>query len=323
MSARIQVVRHVALFALLVAFTATASAEESSDSGKKPLLPFAPSGTPAVRPWHKYGEFYAGIGFGGTKYSDHLAANDDGSLTNINAKSSGLNWQLRVGFVGKYVGAEIGRLSLGRTKFTATSDGTGDSWMSGEVGDEVKASGWTYSALGRVPINGRCAALARVGMLSWNSTETYSESPIPGYSYGTESKDSGSGLLWGLGLDYDLYNQHYFWLRTEFMHSQVDDDELPVNAVTASLDFHFESPGGGAAARTRDVRTSPRGEFLTISRPAVRASSVERLDRAPRGRHCRHNDAGAGGAVLPRDDGAAERRREVGARRVRGQLEPG
>jgi hypothetical protein len=235
----IRVARHFAVIAVLLACCATAHAKESAAPTRKPLLPFAPHGTPTPRPWHKYGEFYAGAGIGGTKYSDHLAANDDGSLTGINAKDTGVNWQMRVGFAGKYVAAEIGHLSLGHTKFTATSDGSGTSWMSGEVGDEVQASGWTYSALGRYPINERCVLLARLGILSWSSTETFSESPYPGISYSTQNDASGSHVLWGLGFEYDIYNRHYFWLRTEYMNSQVDNDELPVNAVNASLDFHF------------------------------------------------------------------------------------
>ena len=212
----------------------THSLAEDGTGARKPLLPFAPGGTPTPRPWHKYGEFVVGAGLGASFYSGHVDANDDGSLSSVDDDGSSTVREFRAGFLGKFIGVEFGHLALGEVEFSAQSSG-GPSWAAGDVSARVQADGWFYSAIGRYPVQDRWVLLARVGMLSWTTEESFTENGID--SEGSE--DSGSDFMYGVGIEYDIYNRHYFWVRTEFAHGTVDDDELPVNLMTVSLDFRF------------------------------------------------------------------------------------
>ena len=146
----------VLVLASLVAPTVRAEQAASESSSRKPaplgwVLASAPR---APHPWHKYGEFTFGGSIGWSQYQDHTDANDDGSLSNIDAKDGGLGWHLDAGFVGRYAGVEIGYMDLGSSKFDATSSG-GSSWLAGDVSAEVEGSGWTFSGLVRIPVKPR------------------------------------------------------------------------------------------------------------------------------------------------------------------------
>lgn len=214
------------------------AAEQERTRMKGPLgLVFA-SAPRAPKPWHQWGEFTMRGGLGPSFIGDHRESNDDGSLTGVDARSTGVGWSLGGGFMGKYVGAEVGWMDTGSAKFDATSDGSGDSWSAGDVSAEVEGSGWTLSGLVRIPIKPRWVMLARIGVLGWSTTETFTESS-GGSTFTSHDENSGTSALLGVGFEYDIYSLDHFWLRTELTRAQVDDDELPILGVNGSLVFHY------------------------------------------------------------------------------------
>ena len=232
-----------ALFAGLLVPAAAGAADSTaaSDDSKRPpgLLAFFVSDQPRTpKPWHRYGDFYASVGVGPTFFSDHPDANDDGSLSNVDAHDSGFGWNFSAGFAGRYVGAELGYVNVGTSKFDAVSDGSGDSWGAGDVSAEVEGGGWAASGLARIPIKPRWVMLARLGVLGWSTKETFTET-FGSTTYTSYDEDSGTSVLYGVGFEYDIYSQDRFWLRTEMSRTQVDHDELPVLGVNGSLVFHY------------------------------------------------------------------------------------
>jgi hypothetical protein len=266
--------------------TPAASEERTRKPGALGLI-FA-SAPRAVKPWHALGDFYAGVGLGPTFFSDHTKANDDGSLSGVNARDTGFGWQISAGFAGHYVGAEVGWLDPGSSKFDAVSDGSGYSWGAGDVSAKVEGGGWTASALARIPIKPRWVMLARVGVLGWSARETFTENFGGGGTSTSYDEDSGTTVLYGVGFEYDIYSRDHFWLRTEMTRAQVDNDELPVIGVTGSLVFHYWAPskrraprGLPSAARRVSVRLrSPRA----LRSRAVRRAWVPRGTARARGR---------------------------------------
>lgn len=97
----------------------------------------------------------------------------------------------------------------------------------------VEAKGWLWSAFARYPIVERWAALVRVGGYTWESTETFTETFGP-----SSQKDTGTTVIFGFGLEYDIHRLQHTVLRTEYDRFVVDADELPVNSFTAGVDYH-------------------------------------------------------------------------------------
>ncbi len=231
------------VLAAAATFPAAVHAEEAPDPGDRGrsrgfLGRFLEDRPRAPKPWHRYGDFYASAGIAPTFYREHTEANDDGSLSAIDARDTGFGWHLNAGFAGRHVGVELGWMDLGSSKFDATSDGSADSWAAGDVSAEVEASGWTLSGLARIPVKPRWVMLARLGLLGWTSKETFVEQ-IGSSTVVSEQEDTGTSLLMGLGFEYDIHNLDHFWIRTELTRAQVDADELPVLGVNGSLVRRF------------------------------------------------------------------------------------
>jgi hypothetical protein len=231
-----------ASFLLLLASTALADDQPTSDQDSKApgfLGRLIPKHTITPKPWHHLGQFYAGVGMGPTFFSDHTDANDDGSLSNVDAHDTGFGWQVTAGFAGRYVGAEVGWIDPGSSKFDAVSDGSGDSWGAGDVSAKVEGGGWMACGLARIPIKPRWVMLARIGVLGWSTKETFTENFGGGPTYTSYDEESGTSVLYGVGFEYDVYHLGDFWIRTEMTRTQVDNDELPVVGVNGSLVFHY------------------------------------------------------------------------------------
>ena len=117
------------------------------------------------------------------------------------------------------LGAEIGYVDTGTVKHDF---GTVDAKASG---DAISAS-----IVGILPFAERWAALARVGMLSWDVSATGSD----GVSSATVT-DSGEDLYWGVGLYLNVEKNSGF--RLEYEAADIDGADLRM--ATLSLVFHF------------------------------------------------------------------------------------
>jgi hypothetical protein len=102
------------------------------------------------------------------------------------------------------------------------------------VDARVEANGWLWSAFARYPIIERWAALVRLGGFTWQSRESFNETFGP-----SGQTDNGTTFTLGFGLEYDIHRLEHTVLRTEWDHFVVDKDELPVNSISAGIDYHF------------------------------------------------------------------------------------
>lgn len=173
---------------------------------------------------------YLGVGFSYNDHGDVLSANNDGSLSNISDDDTGFGFGIIGGyFFNDFVGVEGGYLDLGEADFTAESDGSGDSWVSGDVATDFDADGWLFAVVGRWPITERLALLGRLGLFSWETTETFTEN-----GFVSIDKNSDSDAFYGLGFEYDVGVGDKWVLRGDVARTKVDDDHDDVNMGSVS-----------------------------------------------------------------------------------------
>ncbi len=173
---------------------------------------------------------YVGFGVGYNDHDDVLSANNDGSLSNISNDDSSTGWSVIGGyFFNDWVGLEVGYLDLGEPDFTADSDGSGDSWVAGEVSTDFEADGWLFAIIGRWPITDQLALLGRLGWYAWDTTETWTEN-----GFVSSESDSGSDAYYGVGFEYDVGTPDKWVIRGDIAQTEVDDDGDTVNMLSAS-----------------------------------------------------------------------------------------
>ena len=179
--------------------------------------------------------WYAGAQLGTTSSDDFVGANDDGSLSMLSTDDSDTSYRVFGGYnFNPFVGVEAGYEDHGETSFTAESDGTGGSWEAGSVGTLFAADSWFAAVVGRWPLGDRWALFGRVGIASWETTETWTE---PG---GVSSEtDSGSDVTYGAGVEYDIGESDSWVLKAEYGTSKVDNDGNSLNALQVGAVFNF------------------------------------------------------------------------------------
>jgi OOP family OmpA-OmpF porin len=177
---------------------------------------------------------YAGVDVGHNKNDEFLAANNDGSLSNISLDDTATGAGLFVGYqFNDYFSVEAGYTDLGEMSFTADSAG-GDSWEAGAVATDFDADGLFLRGLYRYPVSDRIALLVRLGIFSWSTTERYTEP-----SGVSEQKDSGVDLEYGAGAEYDIGEIDKWHLRVMFGSTEVDDDSVQNTSVNAGFYRRF------------------------------------------------------------------------------------
>lgn len=217
----------IAIAAVTLAGGSTAFASETEDDeGAAAVVPSGRS---------ERSGFYGGASVGMGMYDDHVAANDDGSLSGVSDDDTDFVWKIYGGYsFGRYFGVEAGYRDDGSAFFDGESDGSGDSWIEGDVSAEVEADGWFASALGKLPIADRWSLFAKLGIYGWQTKETYTEN-----GYVSTQEDSGTDVTYGLGVEWDPGNPDDVVLRGEIDRTQVDDDELPNTTATVGMVWQF------------------------------------------------------------------------------------
>ncbi|MGI9343688.1 MAG: outer membrane beta-barrel protein [Gammaproteobacteria bacterium] len=185
-------------------------------------------------PATNYG-FYAGIALGYADHGDMLESNDDGSLSNVSSDDSDLMWNIAAGYLfNDWVGVEVAYLDLGEADFTAESDGSGISWVAGDVGTNYEADGWLFSIIGRYPLTQRWAILARLGAFVWETTETFTEN-----GFVSVDKNDGTDAYYGLGFEYDIGTPDKWIVRGDVARTEIDDDGNGTNIASVSFSRKF------------------------------------------------------------------------------------
>ena len=156
--------------------------------------------------------WYAGFGFGQSKYRD-LAA------TNANTRTEG--WKVYSGYqFNKYLGVEGGFANL--NDLTATA---------GATRSETESRAWSLAAVGSYPLTDKFAVMAKAGaayVLTTTSTKV-------GTALAQRSGDDGYQPYYGVGVKYALLDN--FDLRVEW--ERFDLDEYNIDLMTAGFAVKF------------------------------------------------------------------------------------
>lgn len=131
---------------------------------------------------------YVGLGIGGGGATVDKASV---SFHTLDWNPSGSIWRVFAGYsAGRYLGLEAGYVSLGKYRVDT---------MGGDF-FEARLTGFDITPTGSVPIVGNLSALARAGLLVWQSEVGHKFTAL---SSGTNEK-SGTALTLALGLEYGI-----------------------------------------------------------------------------------------------------------------------
>ena len=159
-----------------------------------------------------------------------FASVDDGSLSGETLDKKDTFKGLMVGYgFNDYFGAELGLVNVGTATQDATSDGTGTAYTAGPVKATLEVEGWTFSALGKLPVTDDLTVYGRAGIFSWDATAAISNNS----AYGS-AKTSGSDPFVGIGVRYDL-DQVFFGAE----YTRYDIDSYDVDVLSAHVAYKF------------------------------------------------------------------------------------
>lgn len=180
--------------------------------------------------------FYAGVSLGAGFNSDFVGANDDGSLSAIDADKQDMAWQLHVGWqFTDYFGVEAGYVDLGKVHFDAVSDGTGPSWSGPGVAiTDLEADGWYGGVRGAMPVSDRWTLFASLSWFRWQSTETFVDN-----GFTSTDEDSGGDVRYGAGFECDIGEKDKWVLRGELARTEVDNDADAASTATIGMSRRF------------------------------------------------------------------------------------
>ena len=211
------------LAALIMSFF-SGMALAADDNGKKGLL--FPAGSAAKN-------FYGGAGFAGGR-TNSPDSNQDGSVTGINTDKSTIGAGLLFGYqINDNVAVQGGYHDFGDDQFSGVSSG-GPSWAAGPVSTDHEADGWELGVMGRWPISKRWYALGFIGMLWWESKETYNEG-----GFISTLTESGSDVTYSLGFEFDHGLKDRIVYRFMGSHHEVGNDGYDINSASAAVIYRF------------------------------------------------------------------------------------
>jgi OOP family OmpA-OmpF porin len=158
--------------------------------------------------------FYLGGGIGKTKANNAGSCSDldtvflPGFSCSSNDTSTG--WKLFAGYqFNRYFAAEAGYVDLGNFKISASGNFAGPPFPPGPgtASGSDKAKGFSFDAVGTLPINEQFGLIGRIGVLAWTldaSTNAAQTNAVPTLSVSESDKATGTGLDFGVGVKYDF-----------------------------------------------------------------------------------------------------------------------
>lgn len=158
-------------------------------------------------------EFYGGIGIGYSTFE----------IDPIDFEGSDYATRQFLGFTwGDFVGAEFGYINFGTVNDTIVIDGD-------IVNDGIETWGYNLSLVGRYPLNEELDAIAKVGMIRWDSEATLDTFPLP-------TKLDGDDLIWGVGFDFRGSGRIHVRVEGEFVGIEFADSWW---VLTTSVMYSF------------------------------------------------------------------------------------
>jgi hypothetical protein len=160
-------------------------------------------------------ELYGGLGIGYSTFAvDPI--DFEGSAFAIR-QFLGLTW-------GDYLGLEGGYINFGTVNDRIASQPGQQTLNQG-----IETWGYNLSAVVRYPLNEELHAIAKVGMIRWDSEATTEPFPLP-------AKVDGDDLIWGVGLDFRGSGRFHLRIEGEFVNIEFADSWW---VVTTSVMYAF------------------------------------------------------------------------------------
>ncbi len=106
---------------------------------------------------------------------------------------------------GDYVGVELGYTNFGTVKDRVAVQQDQPSLV-----DRVETSGYDLALLGVYPIDSGLKVFGKLGAIRWDSEATLGSFPLP-------TKEDGTDLLWGVGLDFRGSERFHVRIEGEFV----------------------------------------------------------------------------------------------------------
>lgn len=189
---------------------------------------FVPAGS-------SFQKFYWGFGYG-AMFTDYADSVDDGSVSNVDDGDEGTVFNIYLGYtINDFLSVEAGFASSDDVDYEADSDGSGDSWVAGDVSADYEAEFYSLFLVGRYPVTSRLTLLGRLGLTYWETRESFNEN-----GFTSSQSDSGSSIAVGAGFEYDIGVPDRFKIRGELGYHHINDDDLDVG--TASVGVVYDLP---------------------------------------------------------------------------------
>jgi OOP family OmpA-OmpF porin len=180
------------------------------------------------------GDWYAGVSLG-TAEANEIGFEDidDGSALSGSIDDNDFGWKIFGGYAyNQYVAIEGAYVDLGEVSINAESDGGGVSFDPGPVTAAIKATGFSLSVIGFMPINERLGLHAKIGYFAWEADQSLSNSAFQPVSV----EFDGSDPTFGVGATYEVNDR--LAIRGEY-EKYVDIDEVDGSLFSLGLQYAF------------------------------------------------------------------------------------
>ncbi|MDR2878141.1 MAG: porin family protein [Chromatiales bacterium] len=174
---------------------------------------------------------YLGFGIGATSYDLGVSDYDDGNVTRGSVDTSGTGYKLYGGYrFTPNIGLEAYYANLGNTTFNGVANGTTKKhWNFGDISSKSSVDGFGAAMVGTFPVNRDFNVHGKFGLYSWDFDSRETDS---GGSF--RDSDSGTGLMYGLGVSYQFNFQTALQLEWE---RYTDVPSFDVNFFSLGLSF--------------------------------------------------------------------------------------
>lgn len=196
--------------------------------------------------------WYIGAGAGQSK------AGNAGSCSDLNgvflpgfdctSNDTSTGWKLFAGYqFNPYLALEGGYVDLGNFKISASGNFAGPPLPPGPgtASGSDKASGFSFDAVGTLPINEQFGLIGRLGLFAWtlDASATASQTnAVPTLSATSSDKPSGTSLDYGVGVKYDFNSVAA--VRAEYQRfKNIGNDNTgksDIDLISASLLYRFK-----------------------------------------------------------------------------------
>jgi hypothetical protein len=160
-------------------------------------------------------ELYGGLGIGYSTFQ----------VDPIDFEGSAFATRQFLGFTwGDYVGVEAGYINFGTVNDRIVAQAGQQT-----LNDGIETWGYNLSVVGRYPLNQELHAIAKLGMIRWDSEATIETFPLP-------AKVDGDDIIWGAGLDFRGSGRFHVRVEGEFVNIEFADSWW---VLTTSVMYSF------------------------------------------------------------------------------------